>query len=272
MSEVTVVGGAGFIGSRLVQRFVQLNIDHATLNSRDDFAGRDLGCLVYCVGVTSDFRTRPFETIEAHVCHLARVLGSANVSSLIYLSSCRMYRRCPSPVSESTPIPLLPSDPDDLYDASKAAGEAMCLSSGRPTIILRLSNVYGTDVTSPAFLPSVIRDAVCGGEVRMRQSATSCKDYVSVDDVVSVISAMAADGARFSLYNVASGVNVTHGAIADRLKEVTGCQIFWEPRVPRLEPPLVTIDRLKGELNYEPASVLDDLPALVNTYRRLLMP
>ena len=47
--------------------------------------------MIYAIGVTADFRTRPFETMEAHVSVLCEILRDARLDSLTYLSSTRLY-------------------------------------------------------------------------------------------------------------------------------------------------------------------------------------
>jgi len=56
--------------------------------------GRDLGHIIYCIGITADFRRRPHDTITAHVTKLQEVLTRTSFESLVYLSSTRVYSRC----------------------------------------------------------------------------------------------------------------------------------------------------------------------------------
>ena len=71
MSLVTVLGAGGFIGGALVARLIAEGrpVDPVT---RDDLpallsARRPAGDVIYCIGLTADFRTRPLDTAEAHV-------------------------------------------------------------------------------------------------------------------------------------------------------------------------------------------------------------
>jgi nucleoside-diphosphate-sugar epimerase len=270
VTELTVLGASGFIGRSLTSRLDEMGIAYTAPGRDADLAGRDLGCVVYCVGVTADFRTRPLATVEAHVCQLLGCLRTAAVDSLVYLSSTRLYRRCPSPAGEDAELPLRPDVPDDLYDLSKAMGEAVALAAGRPVHVLRLSNVYGTDVSAPTFLASVLRQALETGTVELRTSAGSVKDYVSVEDVVAVIVQLATKGGRQAIYNVASGTNVSHAELLARIAPLTKCRVVWAPDAATLAPPAISISRLVGELGFRPRSVLDDLPDLVQSFRREL--
>lgn len=263
----TVLGASGFIGSHLVQRLRQLGLEYYAPDRGEELRGRDLGTLLYCAGVTADFRTRPFDAVAAHVTVLSDIVTSTTASSIVYLSSTRLYRR--SPAREETTVSLSPLDPDHLYDISKLMGEAVTFASGLSARVLRLSNVYGTDLGSPTFLASIINDALVHGKIVFRTALASERDYVSVDDVVSMVLRVAMDGTQ-PMYNVASGINVTHLLLAERLAELTGCRFAVEECAPTLSPPPISIARVQEEFDFQPASVLADLPGLVESYRGVM--
>src|SRR5262249_3848275 len=147
------------------------------------------------------------ETVDAHVCHLLRILRRCRFETLVYLSSTGLYRAAGAPAAEDRPIVADPRDPGDLYSLSKALGESVLLASGVDAQVVRLSNVYGRDYHSPNFLPSVLRDAVTQHKVVLQTALDSCKDYVRIDDVVGLLLRVAFEG-RERLYNLASGMNV----------------------------------------------------------------
>lgn len=265
---ITVLGGAGFIGGRLVRELDRLGMAHRALGRGEALGGAALGDVVYCAGLTSDFRARPLDTVAAHVGQLEQLLRTAEVRSLVYLSSIRVYR-APGAATEDDALILEPADPDQLYDLSKAAGEALALSAGVPALVLRLANVHGVDPGSQGFLASVLKDTIRHGAVTLRTSLDSTRNYVGVDDVVAAIVALLRTEAR-GVYNVAGERAVSHRELTDALAGLTGCQIDVAPGAPTVTSPEISIDRVSAAINYAPESVLDALPRLVEGYRRAL--
>ena len=208
MALFTVLGAKGFIGSRLSAALTDGGHEVFAPSRGARLNDRPLGHVIYAIGVTGDFRSRPLDTMAAHVCRLLEVLGDGSFESLTYLSSTRVYQRVRAVgaqgVDETAAIGADPLDPGDLYNLSKLSGESLCLHGGRPAQVVRLSNVYGAGDESQNFLSSIIRDAVQTGHVTLTAAAESAKDYVSLEDVVTLLPRIAL-GARGGIYNLASG-------------------------------------------------------------------
>jgi nucleoside-diphosphate-sugar epimerase len=262
----TVLGGTGFIGSRVLDLFPQLGFRCEAPGRGEPLAGRRLGHVVYCIGVTSDFRSRPHDTVEAHVCRLLEVMRTTEWETLLYLSSARLYRRASQTSESSARFEVTPADPDQLYDLTKLAGEALLLADGRRTISVRISNVYGVDPQAQNFFCSLVRAAVDDGEITLRSAPGSRRDYVSVDDVVRMLAAIVGRG-RHRTYNIASGVLVSTADLTAALRQLTGCRVTLASEATTVSEPLIDITRAREELGFVPSRLLQDLPALVERYR-----
>ena len=269
MSPITVLGAAGFIGSALVRRLEEISANYLAFGRDDVLTGRQLGHIIYCVGLTADFRSRPFETIDAHVCHLARVLRDCDFESLVYLSSARIYQNRSTPADEEDSLEVHPLNREELYNLSKLMGESLAHSSGRKTRVVRLSNVYGDDFDSNNFLPAVIKEALSAGKVTVRVPPHSEKDYVSIHDVVDGLLKIASEGKQ-SLYNLASGRNVPNQLLLQKISDATGCTVRFDPEAETKTFPPIKIDRMRSEFDFQPRYVLDDLDGLIDSYRRHL--
>jgi nucleoside-diphosphate-sugar epimerase len=268
MSRITVLGASGFVGRHFVARARAAGHTVATpprgdLSLFDD----DAGHVIYCVGMTADFRRRPYDTVDAHIGLLTELLRRGRFASLLYLSSTRVYQRS-TDTKETATLSARPEDPSDLYNLSKMMGESLCLSRPEATVrAARLSNVYGVDPGSENFLPSILRDALERGHVTLGLGRGSEKDYVAVEDVADALLRIALEG-RERLYNVASGENVSNGALLDALAALTGARVDVTADAPEIRFPPIDVSRLAGEFDWRPRRLPDELPRLLEGYRR----
>ncbi len=255
----TVFGSQGVIGSRLV---AHLNLigHHVNTPSRDfdELLNSNLGHVIYAIGLTADFRHRPYDTVEAHVNLVAKILQRADFDSFLYLSSTRVYYRC-DVAREDCLLPVFSEDPSDLYNISKLMGESICLQDDRKCIrVARLSNVVGgEDAESANFVPSLVR-AARGGHIVLQTAMNSVKDYVHIDDVAELLPLIAAGGSE-RLYNVASGVQTTHAQWTEALAVQTGCTVDVLPSAPSVQFIPIDIGRIRSEFHFQPRPVLSAL-------------
>lgn len=264
--KYTVLGATGFVGRHLVETLRAAGHDvYAPPKGSLQLFERPLGHVLYCIGLTADFRSRIFDTVRAHVSVLAEVLEKADFESLLYLSSTRVYGRN-AVGAERAAMAVDVSDPSDLYNISKLAGESLCRSCGRANVkVARISNIVGHDPASENFLLALIREAL-SGRIELQSDPASSKDYILLDDVIALLPQIALAG-RDWIYNVASGVNVQHRAIAERLVALTGCELALRPQAPLINFPAIDVARIRSEFGFTPASVLDALPELVAACR-----
>ncbi|MFN7073919.1 NAD-dependent epimerase/dehydratase family protein, partial [Proteus mirabilis] len=74
-----------------------------------------------------------------------------------------------------------------LFNVTKLVAEYLCVKSKKNVIIVRPSNVYGLALNSSLFLPQIIKNAINNHKVDMYVNCDYEKDYVSVNDVVTVM-------------------------------------------------------------------------------------
>ena len=216
-----MLGAGGWVGSALVaalQRQGQPVRAVSRVQLTDWLAEAHPARVIYGIGLTADFRERPYATVEAHVGLLSRVLQRQGLQAFTYLSSTRVYGRSAC-TREDAALPCLSSDPSDLYNLSKLLGEALVLRQKVPTFrVVRLSNVVGPAQPEDTFLGQLLFEGCKRGAVRIRQPAASIKDYVALEDVVRLLPQITQQGMK-RLYNLASGTNVSHAEVAELLRE-----------------------------------------------------
>ena len=247
----TIIGAGGFVGRNLAR---SLRADGAAVEDvlREDlpYLGGHLGHVIYTVGLTADFRQKPFETVDAHVSVLAALLKRISYDSFFYLSTTRVYAGATT-TAENAQLTVSPSNPDHLYNVSKLMGESLCLSQPQATCrVARLSNVIGLDDTSENFLTSVIAEAQRSGNVSFRTAADSARDFISIDDVCRLLPQIAMRG-RARIYNVASGHNVSNGEIAQSLERLSGFKSSFAAGGATVSYPEIDTSLIRNEFGFE---------------------
>jgi len=260
---VTILGSSGFIGSSLLASMTHAGED-VFAPARNDPAifKRALGHVIYSIGLTADFRQRPFDTVKAHVSVLADVLEHSSFDSLTYLSSTRVYTGSQS-TSPRQALSVEPANPSHLYNLTKLTGESICLHCGHPaTRIVRLSNVVGVgNADSNNFIDSLVHEAL-QGHLTVHSAPDSSKDYIHLKDVTEYLPRIAMQG-RFQIYNLASGTNLTNEDWTKRLHTLLGCAVEYQPDAASITFPMISTSDLCEEFSFSPRSALDALPSLI---------
>lgn len=249
-SEVfTVVGSRGFIGRKLVGALETAGHRVQALDRVPASSDRSLGHVVFAAGVTADFRRRPLDTMEAHVGALIDLLRGADFESLLYLSSTRVYEGL-AEGRENAGLLIDPADPLQLYNASKLAGEALCLALPNPAVrVVRLSNVVGAADRSETFLSALLQEAAAG-VIRLRSAPESAKDFIHIDDVLRVLPALR--HGRHRLYNLAAGRNVAYGDIVRLFGRLSGAATEFIEGASIVTFPPIDITRVQQEFGFVP--------------------
>lgn len=267
MNKFTIFGGHGFIGSEIALQLQQVG-DTVMCVGRDNWpkVGSELGQVIFCIGMTADFRKRLVETFEIQTVCLHNALTRYQYESFLYLSSARVYNDACSTL-EDAPLLVRPTSVDHVYNISKLAGESLCFAFDNPRVrVARLSNVYGSQDNSNLFMTSVIRDALTHGQITIHQNATSSKDYVAVEDAAAILIEIARRGSE-RIYNVASGRNFSHQQIANVLEQ-HGAKVRFDIDGPIVTFPRIDTSRVTCEFGRAVIDPAIRIPEILNKLRR----
>ena len=302
--KVVVTGGAGFIGSHLVDRLVHdgcsevVVLDNLFRGKREHLSQhaqnpavtfqqvdiRDAAALhtafadaevVYHLAAQSNVMGAvtdidySFNTNVGGTLNVLKTAHQAGVRRVVFTSSREVYGEAQwLPVDENHPFNC-----KNPYGASKAAGEMytkVFQHSGNLTIaVLRLANVYGPRDTGRV-IPLWVGRALLGQDLVV-YGGQQLIDFVWVDSVVEALVRAS------TLENVDEPINVGSGqgtpilSLAERILALTGSASRLE-RVPAREVEvsrfMADVSRMQDRLGLQPpADPLFGLPQLIAWFR-----
>ena len=296
--KALVTGGAGFIGSHLVEDLVRLGhevvvIDNlssgrienlSTVSSRIEIVEADLSKNMdwerYFGGIDWVFHLAALADIVPSIqdpdsyfasnvngtYNLVRASQKADVKRLIYVGSSSCYGipdQFPTPETE----PLKPQYP---YALTKSIGEELVLHwadvYGLPALSLRFFNVYGprsrTSGTYGAVFGVFLAQKLAEKPFTVVGDGEQTRDFTYVSDIVDALVASAQSDLTGRIYNVGSGATVS----VNRLVELLGGDKVHIPKRPG-EPDctFADISRIQKELGWQPkVSIEEGVANLLN--------
>lgn len=264
--KVLVTGGAGFIGSNLVDALTQNghevyavdnlstgkieNINDYVIFHKMDIRAKQLISLIKDIVPEVVFHLAaqvsvprsvhdPVEDVDVNVrgtINLLNVCSDVGVRRVIFSSSAAVYG-----IPESLPIteahPLKPISP---YGASKAAAENYLQLyhrvSGLEYVVLRYSNVYGLrqDNAGEGGVVSIFADRIHSGQaLTIFGSGNQTRDFVYVKDIVRA-NLTAINCLPNSIVNICTGKATSVNELAMKMKNMThlSANIQYKPGRP----------------------------------------
>lgn len=296
--RVLVTGGAGFIGSHLVERLLARGyrvrvLDNLSFGRRDwvpsaaEFVEGDVRqldtCRASCEGVAAVFHaaamSRAGPSIDAiDTCTQQNIVGTQNmliaardakVRKFVYSGSSTFYGNSPAPHVEDATGEFL-----NFYSLSKHVGEQYCLMFDRlfglPVVVLRYFNVYGPrqpEVGAYALVLGIfLRRKQENKTLEIHGTGEQRRDFVHVHDVADANILACESTSHGEIFNVGSGTNVSIKELADM---ISSDQVVVPRRPGDAEITLADIGRIRRALGWEPkVAFADGLRQLIDLAAR----
>jgi UDP-glucose 4-epimerase len=292
--KILVTGGAGFIGSHVVDTYVRQNHDVLVVDDLSNGKRENLNpkARLYTLDIRDDKLEEVFAAEKPDVVnhHAARanlresmvkpmlfadvnVLGSLHLLELSRKHGVKRFINISTGGAVYGDPEYLPADekhpvsPLDPYGASKAAFEHYLplyrTNYGLEFVVLRYANVYGPR-QDPYGEAGVV--AIFANEMLQREqpvingSGEQERDFVYVSDVAqaNLLALSKGDG---GFYNIGTGVGTSINAIFSRLKTATNysaSDVHGPPKAGEVLKIYLNADKARRELGWVPSIPLDE--------------
>ncbi|MCK4598169.1 NAD-dependent epimerase/dehydratase family protein [bacterium] len=303
-----VTGGAGFIGSNIVQRLLSIGASIIVLD--DFYTGTEKNLpspnsrLEVIRGSVVDFdlvrdivkevdyviheaarniivsTQNPHDDYEVNIGGTLNILlaaRKAEIKRVVYASSASVY-------GNPRYLPINEDDMTNLlspYAVSKFSGESYCRafyeSYGLSTTAVRYSNVYGPyqRIDNPycGVISKFFHAAMTGEPLSIHGDGDQTRDFSYIDDVVdATLLAATFAKAEGQVYNVGTGRETTLNQLAHLIIETVGVDAkfaYIDRRdIDNIRRRVVNIEKIRRDLRWIPCVTLEE--GLRRTYRWLL--
>lgn len=294
--KILITGGAGFIGSAVVQElqrhgheifviddlsfgnrsfielpdshFFQLDIrDKALVHTVIQEIAPQWVIHLAAIHFIPYCNKHPYEAFDINVRGTMQILDSlsaiSSVEKVFFASTAAVY-----PIYDEATPENLEAGPLDVYGLSKLTGERLCkefqLRSGIPTIICRFFNAFGPRETNPHLIPEIQKQLLEGKRTIKLGNLEPKRDFIHTSDMaIAVRMLMEQFDSGIDTFNLGQGMEYSVREIVAAFERQLGEVITIEQDPNRMRPSdrghlLSDNQKLRALTGWEPKIGIDE--------------
>lgn len=292
--KVLVTGGAGFIGTELVQQLHNKGYEITILDKQENPIGLDhvkyiqgdlqsaARCVMACAGqdyvihlaakarIPESF-INPDAYFDANVTGTRNILTAASavgIRKFVYAGSSSVYGNNVAPNK-----PTHKPDPLNYYAMSKLFGEHLCkqykIMFDLNYNIMRFFTVYSENQPTSLMFGKFAQLVKEGKPVTIHGDGEMRRDYIHVSDIASALIASIESKVKNDTFNVGTGNNISVNAVVDILREYAPDLEAINVEKPKGYAPetLADISKTKNLLHWSPNTLI--VPGLNEMFKQI---
>jgi len=296
MKKVLITGGAGFIASNFVRKFLKLGYEVYIIEKKGSNFWR-LGDIKDKIKINyinlKDFpklksfilRTKPqvilhfaaygtyprkqqdvkmmIDTNLLGTINLVNALSKIKFDCFINTSSSSEYGTKDKPIKETDLL-----EPNNLYGITKAASTMYCQNISKeldlPIVTTRLFAVYGYFEEKERLIPTIIKSCLKNKKLKL-SSPYPVRDFIFIEDIIDAYLKIIKNiqGIKGEVFNLGTGKQIDIAQVVSLIKKITNSKI--KPEYNQIKPAqtepknwVANIVKIKSLLNWQPKYNLEE--------------